>query len=83
MVSETKMGIDIISQTNRNKKMTINDIVDKPGRGYYCNECDSSFDVIQKMNETLEQQIRRLEFCRDCIVLDYDAGKRYKQIQGG
>ena len=30
MVSETKMGIDIISQTNRNKKMTINDIVDKP-----------------------------------------------------
>ena len=46
MVSETKMGIDIISQTNRNKKMTINDIVDKPGRGCYCNECDSSFDVI-------------------------------------
>lgn len=27
------------------------------------------------MNETLEQQIKRLEFCRDCIVLDYDAGR--------
>ena len=35
------------------------------------------------MNETLDLQIKRLEFCRDCIVLDYDAGKRYKQIQGG
>ena len=87
MVSETKMVIDIISQTNRNEKMTINDIVDKPGRGYYCNECDSSFDVIQldriqKMNETLEQQIRRLEFCRDCIVLDYDAGKEeYNRLE--
>lgn len=46
MVSETKMGIAIISQTNRNEKMTVNDIVDKPGHGYYCNECGSSFDVI-------------------------------------
>ena len=25
------------------------------------------------MNETLDLQIKRLEFCRDCIVLDYDA----------
>ena len=30
-----------------------------------------------KMNETLEQQIKRLEFCRDCIVLDYDEGERF------
>lgn len=27
------------------------------------------------MNEALELQIKRLEFCRDCIVLDYDAGR--------
>jgi len=27
------------------------------------------------MNETLDLQIKRLEFCRDCIVLDYDAGR--------
>lgn len=27
------------------------------------------------MNETIEQQIKRLEFCRDCIVLDSDAGR--------
>lgn len=34
------------------------------------------------MNETLEQQIRRLEFCRDCIVLDYDAGKEeYNRLE--
>ena len=34
------------------------------------------------MNETLEQQIRRLEFCRNCIVLDYDAGKEeYNRLE--
>lgn len=34
------------------------------------------------MNETLEQQIRRLEFCRDCIVPDYDAGKEeYNRLE--
>lgn len=34
------------------------------------------------MDETLEQQIRRLEFCRDCIVLDYDAGKEeYNRLE--
>lgn len=34
------------------------------------------------MNESLEQQIRRLEFCRDCIVLDYDAGKEeYSRLE--
>ena len=34
------------------------------------------------MNESLEQQIRRLEFCRDCIVLDYDAGKEeYNRLE--
>ena len=27
------------------------------------------------MNEKLDMQIKRLEFCRDCIVLDYDAGR--------
>lgn len=34
------------------------------------------------MNEPLEQQIRRLEFCRDCIVLDYDAEKNeYNRLE--
>lgn len=34
------------------------------------------------MNETLEQQIKRLGFCRDCIVLDYDAGKEeYNRLE--
>lgn len=34
------------------------------------------------MNETIEQQIRRLEFCRDCIVLDYDAGRvEYNRLE--
>ena len=34
------------------------------------------------MDETLEQQIRRLEFCRDCIVLDYDAEKEeYNRLE--
>lgn len=27
------------------------------------------------MNETLEQQIKRLEFCRDCIDRSYPAGR--------
>ena len=27
------------------------------------------------MNETLEQQIKRLEFCRDCIDQSYKAGR--------
>ena len=27
------------------------------------------------MNETLEQQIKRLEFCRDCIDQSYPAGR--------
>ena len=35
-----------------------------------------------KMNETLEQQVKRLEFCRDCIVLDYDAGREeYNRLE--
>jgi hypothetical protein len=34
------------------------------------------------MNETLELQIKRLEFCRDCIVLDYDAGREeYNRLE--
>ncbi len=34
------------------------------------------------MNETLEQTIRRLEFCRDCIVIDYDAGRaEYERLE--
>ena len=34
------------------------------------------------MNETLELQIKRLEFCRDCIVLDYDAEKEeYNRLE--
>lgn len=34
------------------------------------------------MNETLQQQIKRLEFCRDCIVLDYDAGRQeYNRLE--
>lgn len=34
------------------------------------------------MNETLDLQIKRLEFCRDCIVLDYDAGrKEYNRLE--
>ena len=34
------------------------------------------------MNETLEQQIKQLEFCRDCIVLDYDAGREeYNRLE--
>ena len=34
------------------------------------------------MNETIEQQIKRLEFCRDCIVLDYDAGREeYNRLE--
>jgi len=34
------------------------------------------------MNETLEQEIKRLEFCRDCIVLDYDAGREeYNRLE--
>lgn len=28
------------------------------------------------INETLEQKIKRLKFCRDCIVLDYEAGRK-------
>lgn len=33
------------------------------------------------MNETLEQRIKRLKFCRNCIVLDYDAGrKEYERL---
>lgn len=27
------------------------------------------------MNETLEQQIKRLEFCRDCIDQSYKLGE--------
>ena len=34
------------------------------------------------MNETLDLQIKRLEFCRDCIVLDYDAGREeYNRLE--
>ena len=34
------------------------------------------------MNETLELQIKRLEFYRDCIVLDYDAEKEeYNRLE--
>lgn len=32
------------------------------------------------MNETLEQQIKRLEFCRDCIDQSYKAGK-YNRLE--
>ena len=34
------------------------------------------------MKETLDLQIKRLEFCRDCIVLDYDAGREeYNRLE--
>ena len=34
------------------------------------------------MNETLDPQIKRLEFCRVCIVLDYDAGREeYNRLE--
>ena len=34
------------------------------------------------MHEALELQIKRLEFCRDCIVLDYDAGREeYNRLE--
>lgn len=34
------------------------------------------------MNETLGQLIKRLEFCSDCIVLDYDAGREeYNRLE--
>ena len=34
------------------------------------------------MNETLDLQIKRLEFCRDCIVLAYDAGREeYNRLE--
>jgi hypothetical protein len=34
------------------------------------------------MDETLEQRIKRLKFCRDCIVLDYDTGrKEYERLE--
>lgn len=34
------------------------------------------------MNETLEQQIKRLEFCRDCIDQFYQAGRdEYNRLE--
>ncbi len=34
------------------------------------------------MNETLEQQIKRLEFCRDCIDQSYQAGRdEYNRLE--
>ena len=34
------------------------------------------------MNETLEQQIKRLEFCRDCIDQSYKAGRdEYNRLE--
>lgn len=34
------------------------------------------------MNETLEQQIKRLEFCRDCIDRSYKAGRdEYNRLE--
>lgn len=34
------------------------------------------------MNETLEQQIKRLEFCRDCIDRTYKAGSdEYNRLE--
>ncbi len=37
---------------------------------------------MRAMNETLEQQIKRLEFCRDCIDLSYRAGRdEYNRLE--
>ena len=34
------------------------------------------------MNETLQQQIKRLEFCRDCIDQSYQAGRdEYNRLE--
>lgn len=34
------------------------------------------------MNETIEQTIKRLEFCRDCIDQFYEAGRmEYKRLE--
>ena len=34
------------------------------------------------MNETLEQQIKRLEFCRDCIAQSYQEGREeYNRLE--
>ena len=34
------------------------------------------------MNETLEQQIKRLEFCRDCFDQSYQAGRdEYNRLE--
>ena len=34
------------------------------------------------MNETLEQQIKRLEFCRDCTDQSYQAGRdEYNRLE--
>lgn len=34
------------------------------------------------MNETLEQQIKRLEFCHDCIDQSYQAGRdEYNRLE--
>lgn len=41
-----------------------------------------NIQINKEMNETLELQIKRLEFCRDCIVLDYDAGREeYNRLE--
>lgn len=33
------------------------------------------------MNETLEQTIKRLKFCRDCISKSYEAGRmKYERL---
>ena len=38
--------------------------------------------IIRNMNETLEQQIKRLEFCRDCIDQSYKAGRdEYNRLE--
>lgn len=34
------------------------------------------------MNETIEQIIKRLEFCRDCIDRSYEAGRmEYERLE--
>lgn len=45
---------------------------------YYARSCGFEGD----MNETLEQQIKRLEFCRDCIDQSYKAGRdEYNRLE--